>query len=188
MEHRTMTFPIARRRKMTRAAALVEAAAVMPVLVVFYGVMVFVFKEYELASILASKSRHAAFLTALQRCRDGHDLDVSRVPFDALPGYERIKAAPYVDEVLRDLHIGTFVDTRAMTAHAVATDIATTAGISQVLREKKLTAESAVTCVPTGFAGGSPYGRVARAGSLSLVRNVMGSWLDVLRHLFETRF
>ena len=60
-----------RRRRRQRGAALVEAAVVMPVLVIFLGLLEFVYAEYATKQQLMAQSRYDAFTKSLHADCDG---------------------------------------------------------------------------------------------------------------------
>jgi hypothetical protein len=174
----------ARSRRYTRGAALVEASAVMPVILIFYGLMVFVFREYDVKTTLMAKSRDAAFRGALHQCGAGAEVDRASADLARVPGYGSPEKAAYSRRVLDGAEMETFVTARGMKATSMSRDTVTNAPLSQLVRTRELTASSQVYCVPleiqqvaariTGVPGAS------RQESLSLARALVDGVLAAL--------
>jgi hypothetical protein len=171
-----------------RGAALVEAAAVMPVLVIFYGILLFVFHEYDLKGSLMAATRHEAFRMSLRQCQDASDPKQTEVGFGGVPSFESSVRSPYAPDVIQGSRLRPYVETRGMKAIAMATGTATNAPLSQAVRSRTISSESEVFCVPRSMGGGQDYVPPARTAAIGLVETIMGPALDLLRKLFDTKF
>jgi len=167
-----------------RGAAMVEAAAVAPVIVLFYGLLVFVYNEYDEKQSLMAISRYQSVRGSVHQCQStepGAEAS-GKVPLESLDSAVR---SPYVLRSLEIAKMTNFVEARGMKSTAKNTGTATNAPLSQLLRERALTAESEVYCVPLGLGENSDYTKLAIRTTKTLVDDVIGPVLAILKAIFN---
>lgn len=133
-----------------RGAAMAEGAVVLPVLAVFFGVMMYVHNSYYTKLDIQHDTRHLAFSNAAHACKDlGWETTHQRLDPGPLP---KEGDAPDTE---KDMSLDTrpFFWTRGN-----ATQVAVALG-----RSRKVTAQSRVFCNPYVIAFYEPPGARARA-------------------------
>jgi hypothetical protein len=177
-----------RSRWSRRGAALVEASLVMPVIVIFYGLMVFVFHEYDLKGSLMATTRLQAFQTALHQCKGSDDIAPTAAGFTRVDAFEGATRAQYVSAILDGAGARAYVATGGMKATATTHGVASNSPLSQVVRERDISSESEVFCVPRSMGGaGNAFVAPARRQAVALVDRVLGPILSALRVLFNEK-
>lgn len=139
-----------KKRIRQRGAAMVEAAVILPVLAVFFGVMMYVHNSYLEKLIIQHETRHLVFSNAAHACRDnGFESVQQRLDPGPIP-----KEADAPDEEKRmSLETTPFWETRGnSTSVAVA-----------LSRSRTVTGRSKVFCNPYVLAFYDPPGDKARA-------------------------
>lgn len=164
---------------------MVEAAVVMPVLIMFYGLSVFIYQCYEAKSSVLAETRHEAFRAALHQC-EGTGAP-RRTATDA-PSLANALGAPYVDEILNHVNVTPYMEIHGMKATSRAEVNATNAPLSRNVLTHTFNSESQVFCVPRTIGGsGTSYVAPARRESVSQAYRGLGSIIDELRVLFNEK-
>jgi len=163
---------------------MVEAAVALPLIVFFYGLLVFVYNEYDVKQSLMAKSRYESVRASVHQC-PVNDADApTENGFDGRSVDAAIRRR-YIMRILETANMEGFVETRGMKSIAKNTKTATNAPLSQMLRERSLAAESSVYCVPLGLGENSDYSKVAIRSSKRLVDDVIGPVLAILKAIIN---
>jgi hypothetical protein len=174
-----------RDKRPRRGAALVEAAVVMPLVVMFYGLMAFVFSEYEVKQRIVAKSRYEAFRSSLHQCvsdggPDVGNLDPTLSTLGTLAGFGDVGTFAYVPAVLSGATMQSFVVARGNRTTVTSRGLATNAELSNVVRTRDLTAVSQVYCNPRDImdtaAASSNVPQLSRRLSISVSDQAMGDF------------
>lgn len=159
----------------------------MPVVVIFYGFMVFAFDEYDRKGALMAESRHQAMRTALHQCQGG-EASAAETSLDGVPSYDAAVRADYVGGILANARLRSYVETRGMKATARAVGTATNAHLSRLIYTRAMASESQFFCVPRTLGGnGNGFVAPARQGALDMVEQAIGPVLRLLRAILNER-
>jgi hypothetical protein len=167
---------------------MVEAAAVIPLLVLFYGILVFVFREYDLKASLMASSQAEALRGTLHQCR-AEDTETQRAHHELwrAPSNARWSQQPRVGRVLDIAGMRTSMEARGMKSVARSEGKATNSPLSQMVRERLLVAESQVYCVPLGLGENNDYQPLAKSTTRAIVDDVIAAALRALREIFDRK-
>jgi hypothetical protein len=144
------------RRKNQRGAAMAEGAVVLPLLCIFFGLMMYVHNSYKLKMQLQADSRFAAFSSAAHACADGEGIDAG----DQRGVDAKIPAEGNAPDADKDAAVepGWLETTANRTGTAEA-----------LRRTRKVTALSNVYCNPKTIGTGEGLGKL-----LSFVKHAFG--------------
>ncbi len=149
-------------RSRMRGAAMVEGAVVLPMLAVFFGVMMYVHNAYLKKQVVMSETRFKAFSNAAHACMSGdsstggqHGIDPGQIP----------KEGDAPDQDKTESLKTTWLETKANT-----TAVAVAMG-----RTRRVDARSAVYCNPVTYGATDLPG--AAAGALAKVAGAVGKGL-----------
>jgi len=175
---------------------LVEAAVVAPVLVLFYGILVFVYREYEVKQGLILQSRHTAFKSALTQCQGlspGEEHGLQDRGLNEAPGFAAWSAQRYVPLVADYARMAPFLLDRDVDATVTLTGVATNEVLSNMVRSRTLKSMSQVYCAPkdilqTGATGiGESPQVLSRRTAYTLTNALMGELVRFVRVFFTVR-
>lgn len=178
-----------RYRAKRRGAAMVEAALVMPVILMFYGLFVYMRDIYEVKSQVLATTRHQSVRTALHQCQGGAAPGLAGAGFNGVTAFTDSQNAPYAKEVMNGARIQSYVETHGMKSKALTQKAATNAPLKSVdPSSHTFNSESQVYCVPRTIGGSGPsYVEPARKQALAVVDRAIKPVIDELREIFNEK-
>jgi hypothetical protein len=153
-------------KRLARGAALVEAAAVMPVLVIFYGLMIMAFRERDLKQTLMAESRNRGFSSTLHQCR-AVTVEAPSFGLEKVAGYTSVGTHGWVSGLIKGASMQSFVVERGNKTTTTSKGVATNAPLSNMVRTNELSATTQVYCVPLDIQQVAPPGARMAVSSMS---------------------
>ncbi|WP_394827219.1 hypothetical protein [Pendulispora albinea] len=140
-------------RARERGAALAEASVVMPVIVIFYGLIIFAYNNITVKQESMLVTRHKAFQNSLRSCPSGGERGSGG--FDSLVGGASRVGGEQGRTAVAQGNLASVIAGGFTSTTMIERRVATNAPLTSMVRRNMQTTTSYVYCSPeSGFKGG----------------------------------